>query len=165
MKYSFKIYGKELLILISIILFLSFTVNYFSPNKINLFAKKNDFVTKTDFPVNKNILILNLADTKKIFEKKTSVFVDARKKEQYMKGHIKGSINMPVYDFYDYIEKFMTNYNETTPVITYCSSKKCTDSNILAQYLFDMDYKNIKIFIGGFDKWKEKGYKIETSIQ
>ncbi len=165
MKSDFKVLAKELLILVLVILFLSFTVNCFSPNKITLFAKKNDFIKKTDVSVNKNIQILNLSDTKKIFEEKSAVFVDARPKSQYIEGHIQGAVNIPVYVFYDYIENFMLNHNETTPIITYCSSKNCTDSSMLAQYFFDMDYKNIKIFIDGFDKWEEKGYKIETSNQ
>jgi len=42
----------------------------------------------------------------KIYDSGEAVFVDARSREDYEEGHIKGAVSLPVGQFHDFIEAF-----------------------------------------------------------
>jgi rhodanese-related sulfurtransferase len=43
---------------------------------------------------------------KQIYDSGEAVFVDARSREDYEEGHIKGAVSLPVGQFHDFIEAF-----------------------------------------------------------
>jgi phage shock protein E len=53
-----------------------------------------------------------------LMEEEDAVIVDVRTQAEFMKGHIKGSINMPIGD----LRKRMLELNHDKPIITCCRS-------------------------------------------
>lgn len=88
------------------------------------------------------------------------VFVDARVEEEYKTGHIKNSINLPIYDF-DKHQKELASISKSQTIICYCGGSDCDLSTQLANKLFSLGYKNNYIFIGGWEQWKTAGYPVE----
>ncbi|MFC1814810.1 rhodanese-like domain-containing protein [Thermodesulfobacteriota bacterium] len=157
---------KELCILLTISIATAFCVNYFSPKGIALIGQwdpthgvitakpKNDVVFH-------ELEIRSPETAKEIYDSGKSVFVDARARDFYNEGHIKGAISLPVGDFDRLIDTFKKDYPIGKYIITYCSGRECGDSHQLAQYLLENGYSDISVFVDGYPGWVEKGYPID----
>lgn len=71
------------------------------------------------------------------------------------RGHIPGSINIPVEspDFLKEVEKLVHDKDE--PIVTYCASFQCPASTDAAKKLADAGYKNVFDYKGGIKDWQE----------
>jgi rhodanese-related sulfurtransferase len=87
--------------------------------------------------------------------------VDARTKEAYQDGRIKGAVSLPFYEFDDLIEGFTTKFPAFSKMVTYCSGRECEDSHELAQLLIDEGYEDVRVFIDGYPAWEKNGYPVE----
>lgn len=116
---------------------------------------ENKFELKSDITLN---------EAYEVFKRDGAIFIDARKGEEYEKGHIRGAINLYAddieanTDLLDKIPKEML-------IITYCGGEDCDLSIELANYLVEKGYFDVRIFFGGWVEWKEAGYPIEDSEQ
>ena len=83
------------------------------------------------------------------------IIIDARKSDEYIKGHIEGAINL--------INTNMTQQtlaahmaSKQTPVLFYCNGVRCLRSTDAAQKAASWGYSNIYWFRGGWFEWREK---------
>lgn len=115
------------------------------------------------------ITIVN-AEWVKANEATVKVF-DARKKGEYVEGHVPGSISAPykeksakVLDFDTSKDKWdMSVYpsDKSTPVVVYCNGVKCWKSFKSAIRLKKAGYKNVNWLRDGYPGWTNKGYPVE----
>ena len=105
--------------------------------------------------------IESVAEAKGLFDKKAVLFVDARHPEQYRQGHIPGAVSLPFHQFDVYFGPFLQNHDTETSIITYCSGRECADGHELARVLKEVGYRQIAIFIDGFEGWSREGLPIE----
>ena len=157
---------KEICILLGLALALAFAVNYLSPNGIALVGQwdtargvvsakeKNDIVIE-------GIEIDSVDQARKLFDSGSYLFVDARSREDYEEGHIKGAVSLPLGQFEDKFEAFLTSHPPETAIVAYCSGRTCQDSHHLAENLMAAGYDQIKVFIDGFPGWEAEGHPIE----
>jgi rhodanese-related sulfurtransferase len=157
---------KELSIFAGISIIASFAVNYFSPAGIALvgqwdIAKGVITANEKNEIVLHNLEIGDIALAKKLYDSKKFLFVDARSRDNYNEGHIKGAVSLPVGQFDEKIEAFMEKYPPEKAIVTYCAGRTCEDSHNLAQLLLAFGYTEINVFIDGFPEWESEGYPIE----
>ncbi|QTA90501.1 rhodanese-like domain-containing protein [Desulfonema magnum] len=156
---------KELLCLVSLALITAFTVNFFSPKGIALMGdwdtSQGVITAKAKDDVVDHELEIDIIAAREIYLNDKSVFVDARTRELYEEGHIKNAVSLPLYEFEELFEEFMNNYPASLTIVTYCTGRECEDSHHLARYFSEMGYLNIKVYVDGYDEWKEGGYPIE----
>jgi rhodanese-related sulfurtransferase len=157
---------KEISILVGAAIIAAFTVNYFSPAGIALVGQwdtakgvitaneKNDIVLD-------DLEIGDVTLAKKLYDSQKFVFVDARSRDDYDEGHIKGAVSLPVGQFDEKIEAFLEQHPPEKVIITYCSGRTCEDSHNLAQLFFAVGYTEINVFIDGFPGWEAEGHPIE----
>ena len=88
------------------------------------------------------------------------VFIDARDAAEYKAGHIRNSINLPIYEF-DKFKDVLNGIPKSQTIVCYCGGTDCDLSTQLANNLFSMGYRNNYIFIGGWEQWKAAGYTVE----
>ncbi|MDH4009277.1 MAG: rhodanese-like domain-containing protein [Desulfobacterales bacterium] len=157
---------KEIIILVSVSVALALVVNTLSPRGIALVGQWD--ITKgviTASPAGdaagQKKEIDSVARAKTLFDKGDVLFVDARSQNQYGNGHIPGAVSLPVGQFEERIESFLNRYPPEQPIVTYCSGRTCEDSHDLAQFLSDVGFNNVRIFIDGFPGWEAEGYPIE----
>jgi rhodanese-related sulfurtransferase len=101
--------------------------------------------------------------TKQRFDKKTTVFLDARKPEEYQEGHIPGALN-----FYgEEPEKFapvvmpqLSDRNQE--IIVYCHGGDCDLSLLTAQALKEAGYTHVEIFQAGWPAWTQAAYPVKS---
>ena len=88
------------------------------------------------------------------------IFIDARDEYEYKTGHIKNSINLPMY-YFDKYKNVLSGTSKSQTIICYCGGSDCELSTQLANKLFSLGYRNNYIFIGGWEQWKTAGYPVE----
>jgi rhodanese-related sulfurtransferase len=158
--------AKEVSIILGISIVTAFAVNYFSPAGIALVGQwdtaqgvvtanaKNDIVIE-------GIEIGTVDLARKLYDSGDYIFVDARSREDYESGHIKGAVSLSVGQFEEKIAAFLEHYPPEAPIITYCSGRTCLDSHHLAESLMEFGYDKISVFIDGFPGWEAEGHPIE----
>ena len=93
------------------------------------------------------------------FFKGQAVFIDARSREKYRKGHIPGAISVPVNN----IQPENIDLQHLDPgqkIIVYCDDPDCLLSMELAAILEHKGFMNVYFFTGGWEEWKEAGYQM-----
>lgn len=93
----------------------------------------------------------------KLYKQGKTLFVDARDKWDFADGHIKGAINIPEYSF-DKSNPILKTIPKGKIIVTYCGGDDCEMSEKLGDYLFELGYKNVFIFFGGWKEWQAANY-------
>ena len=92
--------------------------------------------------------------------KKGVTFIDARDESDYLAGHIKNSINIPFDDFDNHKQK-LDKLSTNKPLVLYCAGTDCDLSILLGNLLFEMGYKQVYVFFGGWVDWLNAKYPVE----
>jgi rhodanese-related sulfurtransferase len=105
--------------------------------------------------------IITLAQAKELYFAQKAVFVDARSREAYAQGHIKGALSLPVEAFEEHFFDFLKAVPPRTRIITYCDGETCELSHDLAKLLKDQGYPNVQVLVNGWTIWQENHLPIE----
>ena len=132
---------------------LGILVNTVSPDGIPLFGP-------VPLPDAGGLNSVSAEDAYHLFQEKSCVFVDARSEEEFCQGHIPGAQLLTQDDFDETISTFRSLIPQNTPLVTYCSGQGCGSSVEVAEMLLEDGYLNVKIFFGGWELWKQKGYPV-----
>ena len=157
---------KEIIILVGISVTLAMVVNFLSPKGIALLGQwdtsKGLITASPNGPEEwRPEEINNVAQAKEIFDNGNVLFVDARSQDNYEDGHIPGAVSLPVGQFDEQIESFLSRHSADRRIVTYCSGRTCEDSHNLAQLLSDVGFTHVSVFIDGFPGWEAQGFPIE----
>jgi rhodanese-related sulfurtransferase len=157
---------KEIIILVGVAVILAFVVNTFSPRGIALVGQwdtAKGLITADPQPAEERKLeeIDSVARAKELFDKGRVLFVDARSRNNYEQGHIPGAVALPLGQFDEMIESFLSKHPLDQPMLTYCSGRTCEDSHNLARLLSEAGFTNVRIFIDGFPGWEAEGYPVD----
>lgn len=117
------------------------------------------FISSEEYP---SILLITLAEAEKLFSKEKALFIDSRNKEVYRTGHILGSINIPFIEYKEkkHIDSLSIPFEKT--LVIYCDSSECQYSISLAKLLHKKGYKDIRVFLGGWEEWATKGLPMSS---
>jgi rhodanese-related sulfurtransferase len=123
--------------------------------------------TKTDEPVKEEKELQTFSEPKavtleqafKLFENGVD-FVDARDEGDFLAGHITKSINIPFDDFDNHKQK-LDQLSKDKPMVIYCAGTDCDLSILLGNLLFEMGYKKIYVFFGGWNDWLDAKYPVD----
>lgn len=91
---------------------------------------------------------------------KNVLFIDAREPADYQDSHIKNAINIP-FDHFDENKHLLNDIDKGKIIVTYCAGTDCDLSKLLGNILFEMGYKKIYVFFGGWNEWLEANYPVE----
>lgn len=104
-----------------------------------------------DAPV---VQYLDLAAFRQFVDEK-GVVLDARPKIFYRSGHIPSAVSFPREDFETTYDKhrLLLEKNKAQPIAVYCSNSGCEDSQLVADALLKLAYRNVYVFKGGWSEW------------
>lgn len=157
---------KELSLLLFAAVAMALVVNSMSPRGIPLVGEWDPGVGVVsagggDTLVDHDLEIGSIQQVKNLYDTGSHLFVDARSADDFEQEHIAGAVSFPVREFDTAIDGFIARYDPSTPIITYCSGRECTDSHELAQMLMDVGYASVKVFTDGFPAWKSGGLPVD----
>ena len=88
-----------------------------------------------------------------------TLFIDARRTKEYVKGHIPGDISISPWEKgrEEKVARLAGTEPQAAPVVVYCTrSKDCEDSEEISSNLRQVGFENVLVFQGGFPVWQEK---------
>jgi rhodanese-related sulfurtransferase len=98
---------------------------------------------------------VSLEEMKTICADHKALILDARPDFLYQAGHIPSALNLPRSNFKDRYSSMMNlleGYRDK-PVVVYCSSRECRESQRVAQAFKDLGYSRVMLFRGGWSEW------------
>ncbi len=98
---------------------------------------------------------IDIETLKVLIDQDMAVIVDARERDDFQMGHIKGALNLPIKEFSELYESIVASLPEGKTIVVYCSSETCTDSEKLAEFLKQKKHTDIMVYKGGYAEWQE----------
>jgi rhodanese-related sulfurtransferase len=142
---------------------LGLTVNQLRPGKLALVA---DWSPRAQLTLaSDDSLAISLDEAEAMFLAQFAVFLDARSREQYSEGHIKGAYSLPWEEFERSTGEVPAGIPPETTVITYCDGESCNLSKELAFALLERGYVNIRVLVNGWSLWKDRKLPVEPGNQ
>ena len=145
---------------------LALTYNFFSPHRIPLVYESRQLTLAADSAATDQAnpaepLAIDLPQAQQLFNEGKAIFIDARHEDEFMLGHIKGAISLPL----DSVGKNPGRLNSIPKdalIVTYCSGEECALSTDLGFKLASLGYRNVRIFFSGWIEWQHKNLPVET---
>lgn len=146
----------------------AFLFNHLSPNGIALFGQWDiqKGVISATMKNNAQDLFLEIDQpmrVKRIVENSERTVLDVRHQDFYDMGHIPGAQSFPLQNFQADKERLLQTIKKNTPILVYCSGYGCDASHMFANQLTASGYKDVKVFPGGFNQWREMGFEIQKN--
>lgn len=125
--------------------------------------------------------LISMEELQKILDRGDKVLIlDARGKQSYDSGHVKGAV-LPLTDgFYEKEEQFRKGlirslpdrekdlavsakrFEKSTPIVTYCSDE-CQASAVLLIQLKRLGFADVRALSDGFQTWQKSGHPVEAA--
>lgn len=96
------------------------------------------------------------------YQNQTAVFVDARPRNVYQKGHIAGAKSLPDQEFDNALGPFFESVDPAVKIITYCDGLNCRLSKDLGEKLLAIGYEDVTYLPDGWRLWQERGMPIDN---
>jgi rhodanese-related sulfurtransferase len=101
---------------------------------------------------------VDLDAMRQIVETHSALVIDARPEIFFRVGHIPSAISLPRDDFeaaYRQLGPTLLKFHER-PVVTYCSSNGCDDSQLVADSLEQLGFLQVRVYRGGWSEWESQ---------
>ena len=98
-------------------------------------------------------------EMQKLSANHAAIILDARPEIFYRLGHIPSALSLPRDDFekqYQVLEPILQSQRDA-PLVVYCSSSECHDSQMVAEALQKLGFQHVRIFRGGWSDWESAG--------
>ena len=106
---------------------------------------------------------LNLAQAYELFQEGRTLFIDARKDEEYAELHIAAAVNLPLEKLKDKDNPALANIAKERRIVVYCGEANCDLALKVAEKLQAAGFTRVEAYLGGFRAWDEAGYPVDTS--
>lgn len=90
------------------------------------------------------------------------VLIEALGPMYYEQGHLPGAINIP-HDEVDALAPALLG-DKDAPIVVYCASGPCRNSEIAARRLSRLGYTNVRDYHEGKAEWIEAGLPVELGV-
>ncbi len=138
---------------------IGFSINWFRPDGISVVGDWSAAGRIADDTG--ATLVIPFSEAKMLYEKNKVLFLDARSKELFDAGHIKGAKNLPWYEVDDYFIEIANDLDRNTRIIAYCDGENCDLSHELALFLKQMGFQNTQVLVNGWTVWQETNLPLE----
>jgi rhodanese-related sulfurtransferase len=106
-------------------------------------------------------LIVPLEQARHLFFANEAVFLDARSRRLYEKGHVAGARSLPAETAEQSAFEVLADMSQDAVLITYCDGKNCVQGKKLAVFLLGMGFRNVRVLDNGWTRWTKKGLPTE----
>ncbi|MGB8952718.1 MAG: rhodanese-like domain-containing protein [Candidatus Aminicenantales bacterium] len=104
---------------------------------------------------------IGLGEAEDLFARGEALFIDSRSREKFKSGHILGAQNLP-FETDRGGQPGRLDIPTDQTVIVYCDGGECQTSVGLAKILHLRGFKDIRIFTGGWNEWRNAGLPVAS---
>ncbi len=141
---------RGVLVILALSFFLSAVVNFGLIKRFLAGEFRQAFVSPGRHP---GLVFVSLAETEDLWHSGLAVFIDSRAAADFARGHIPGAISVPLEE----IKKGNLSLLEKIPrdrlLVIYCEGGDCQTSLLLAEFLSERGYRDLRVFSGGWTEW------------
>jgi len=113
-----------------------------------------------DIPTSEFPIEIKLEEGKKFYDRGGLLVLDARDKDEYDEGHIKGAESAPMDDVVGDLDWLDRMANEPRPIMVYCGGGDCELSLDLAFAINEAGHRKVLVLTDGYPAWKDAGYPV-----
>ena len=106
---------------------------------------------------------INLGQAYDLFKQGQTLWVDARKPQEYAELHIEGAVNLTPEMLKERDNPAFTGIAKERQIVVYCGEVNCDLALKVAEKLQAAGFTQVTAFLGGFRAWDEAGYPVGTS--
>jgi rhodanese-related sulfurtransferase len=88
--------------------------------------------------------------------KRGAVVIDARREDDYQRGHIDGAINLPPWSHTETCASALRSFPKGQEIVLYCQSPGCPYAGELGKKLWRLDYTNLYYYRSGWVDWEKR---------
>ena len=155
---SMKNLLKEIGIILMVVISLALVTNSLRPSGLRLIDTGIPIMQPAE--ANNPIRAIPLDKAIEKYKRWETLFVDARSYEDYMAGHIKGALNLPDYQFDEWIDDFLSRTDTDIEIITYCDGEDCSLGHNVAEKLYQLGFERVSYLVNGLTKWQESALPV-----
>ena len=85
--------------------------------------------------------------------------IDVRDAAAYERAHLPGAVSMPLDKIAEHVAELRS---AGKPIVTYCGGPVGEKGARAAQTLLSLGVTDVRALAGGFQRWVEAGYVVET---
>jgi rhodanese-related sulfurtransferase len=111
----------------------------------------------------KGVPTLSLEEAHNLWQQGQTLFLDARKPEEFAELHIPKAVNLPPEQLSDLPNTGILGLPRDRRIVVYCAKKQCNSALKVARHLRSLGFSRVMAFLGGFQAWDETGYEVDTS--
>lgn len=91
------------------------------------------------------------------------MFVDSRKEESFVQGHIPGAYLFDRFREDDYVGEVREAADMAMQIVVYCGGGECEDSELTTIRLQELGFDPgiLHVYVGGMEEWQSEGMPIE----
>jgi rhodanese-related sulfurtransferase len=82
--------------------------------------------------------------------------------QHFARGHLPGALNLPLEGLAERAAQLLPD--KGAPVVVYCASNTCQNSDIAQRKLRSLGYQDVRVFKGGKAAWQEAGLSLEAAV-
>jgi ArsR family transcriptional regulator len=104
---------------------------------------------------------LTAQETKARFDAGQTIFLDARRPDEFGMGHIAGALNFPAEEFTQRFIGLAGWLPKEADIVIYCGAPDCHLARQLADRLAAVGYQQLRIFYHGWREWQARQWPAE----
>jgi rhodanese-related sulfurtransferase len=97
---------------------------------------------------------VTLAQVKRLLAEHRGLLIDARASEEFRKGHIRGSRNIPGEDISPHFPELAPLPRDTL-IVVYCTGPLCNLGKEVARFLQVLEFSNVFLYDDGWEGWEK----------
>lgn len=107
------------------------------------------------------IRTITLAEAEDLFTGGGALFIDARAADLFAAGHVPSARNLPYERRRRSLRREAVGVPPERTIVLYCEGGDCRSSLGLARLLAGLDYRDVRVFPGGWAEWLRAGLPVE----
>jgi len=150
---------KQSLALLGVASLLAVLVNAARPGGLPWVLRPSESTNPGENPDLAREVLVSLEDVRKHLADGSATFVDARRPEEFLKGHLALAVNVPADRKQDTVNKVFEFVPREGTVIIYCEGGECEASNEVFEFLLGLGYRkeNLRVFKPGWERLRSLG--------
>jgi len=109
--------------------------------------------------------VITLAEAEQLWRTGAGFFLDARRTDEYVAGHIAQALSLPLEGFERALPEIEPLLTHDANIVVYCDGGECELSHDVQRRLRALGYLNVRVLVNGWTAWRKAGLPVSKGAQ
>jgi rhodanese-related sulfurtransferase len=105
---------------------------------------------------------VELTEARQLLDRGGARFIDARRREDYLAGHVAGALSVPLAERAGKLDRLRRELPRTRPLVVYCEGGACESAIELSAWLAANGWRDVRVLSDGYPVWEAAGFPVAT---